>query len=337
MVCPNRRLASLFFAFFHQTEKYGNDAGGDNKYGTNEQPQAKGLVEDHDSNDHTGNGFQCAEDGCAFAADEEGALLEQNNRAGRNQKRKQDTQSPTGSCGGKDERVGGNADAEGADRTHEDDVEGEQKTGNSGTVKTGKHDHIRGKGHCGKQGQDAAGEVESFLGRIEHTNAHGAEQNAEETAKPGLFPQEKDLADDDEGRVSEVKHGCWTGGDKLVGRKQQDRRQAAAQQGDQCDLWKQRKWDLQGFLLPVCQNAQRQEREHIAQKHKRERSHTIGIDIFCHQRHGTVNDCAYDGESASLQDFVTHEKSPPFVFFYYTNYTIRENVWRCRGLRCRHR
>ena len=248
-------------------------------------------------------------------------MLEQNNRAGRNQQGKQDTQTPTGSCGGKDKGIGGNADAEGADRTHEDDVEGEQKTGNSGTVKTGKHDHIRGKGHRGKQGQNASGKVERFLRRIEHTNAYGAEQNAEETADPGLFPQEKDLADDDEGRVSEVKHGCWTRGDKLVGRKQQDRCQAAAQQGDQCDLWKQRKWDLQGFLLPVCQNAQRQEREHIAQKHKRERGHAIGVDIFCHQRHGTVNDCAYDGESASLQGVITHESSL-FRIFLMTDYTI---------------
>ena len=223
MVCPNRRLASWFFALFHQAEKHGNDAGDDDQYGSKKQPQAKGLVEDHDANDHTGNGFQCAEDGCAFAADEEGALLEQNNRAGRNQQRKQDTQPPTGSCGGEDERVGGNADAEGADRTHEDDVEGEQKTGNSGPVKTGKHDHIRGKGHRGKQGQNASGKVERFLRRIEHTNAHGAEQNAEETADPGLFPQEKDLTDDDEGRIGEVEHGGGAGSDKLVGTKQQDR------------------------------------------------------------------------------------------------------------------
>ena len=121
-------------------------------------------MEDHNTDDHACNRFQSTEDGCAFSTDEEGALLEQNNGAGRNQQGKQNAKSPAGKGSGKNKIVRGNADAECADRTHQDHIEGEQKTGKLGTVKTGEEDHIRGKGDSGKQRQDATREVESFVG-----------------------------------------------------------------------------------------------------------------------------------------------------------------------------
>ena len=108
-------------------------------------------MENYNTDDDTGNRFQGAEDGSAFTANEEGALLKQNDRTGRNQQREQNAKAPAGKGGWKNEMICDDTNDERADAAHQNDIEGKQKAGHSGTVKAGKHNHIRGECNSGKQ------------------------------------------------------------------------------------------------------------------------------------------------------------------------------------------
>ena len=211
---------SSLFALFHQAEADGDDTGDQHQNGAGQQTQSKGFAEDDNTDDNAGNGFQGAENRGTFRADEEGALLEQHNRAGGNQQREQNAKCPAGGCGGQNEAVSGDADEESADAADEDNVECEQETGKAAAVKSGEQHHIGRKGDSRKQGQGAAGEVEGFLRGVEQADANGAAQNADDAADAEFFAQKENFGNDHEGRIGEVEHGGRAGGNVLIGRKE---------------------------------------------------------------------------------------------------------------------